>query len=131
MTPPVSPDTPQAPNATGATAAAAVLEFENIRQDFRSPTGAGKLRVLDGISFQVPQGSFVAVIGPSGCGKSTLLNMAAGLLPPTEGIVRHGGSVVSRPQPRCRPGAAAGAALSVEDAAPERRAAAHSAQRAA
>jgi ABC-type nitrate/sulfonate/bicarbonate transport system ATPase subunit len=73
----------------------AVLEFENIRQDFRQPTGTGKLRVLDGISFTVPQSSFVAVIGPSGCGKSTLLNMAAGLLAPTEGTVRHSGSIVS------------------------------------
>jgi len=30
----------------------------------------------------------VAIVGPSGCGKSTLLNLAAGLLPPTDGVVR-------------------------------------------
>lgn len=95
MNPPVSPDTPQATGAADTAGNTAVLEFENIRQDFPSPTGTEKLRVLDGISFQVPQSSFVAVIGPSGCGKSTLLNMAAGLLPPTEGVVRHSGRIVS------------------------------------
>ena len=95
MATPTEPPTPQASAAAATAGAPPVLSFENIRQDFRSPSGVGKLRVLDGISFDVPHGSFVAVIGPSGCGKSTLLNMAAGLLPPTEGIVRHGGDVVA------------------------------------
>jgi ABC-type nitrate/sulfonate/bicarbonate transport system ATPase subunit len=47
------------------------------------------VKVLDGISFDVDAGKFVAVIGPSGCGKSTLLQMAAGLLVPTHGRVSH------------------------------------------
>jgi ABC-type nitrate/sulfonate/bicarbonate transport system ATPase subunit len=53
-----------------------VLSFEEVRLDF------GTRRILDGVSFAVPRGGFVAVVGPSGCGKSTLLNLAAGLLPP-------------------------------------------------
>jgi sulfonate transport system ATP-binding protein len=36
-------------------------------------------------SLTVQDGEFVALVGPTGCGKSTLLNVAAGLLPPTEG----------------------------------------------
>ena len=73
----------------------AVLAFEDIRQEFRAPAGGPPTRVLDGISFEVGDGKFIAVIGPSGCGKSTLLQMAAGLLMPTRGTVRHRGHVVA------------------------------------
>ena len=71
----------------------AVLSFDEIRQSFPSPGGA-TIRVIDGISFEVGSGKFVAVIGPSGCGKSTLLQMAAGLLSPTRGKVCHRGRIV-------------------------------------
>jgi ABC-type nitrate/sulfonate/bicarbonate transport system ATPase subunit len=54
-----------------------VLAFDGIGQDFPSPGQRSTIRVLDGISFEVTRGKFVAVIGPSGCGKSTLLQMAA------------------------------------------------------
>jgi NitT/TauT family transport system ATP-binding protein len=66
-----------------------VLAFDGIGQDFPAPGRRTNIRVLDGISFEVDRGRFVAVIGPSGCGKSTLLQMAAGLLIPTRGAVRH------------------------------------------
>jgi NitT/TauT family transport system ATP-binding protein len=72
----------------------AVLSFDDIRQDFPSPGASAAIRVIDGISFTVGGGKFVAVIGPSGCGKSTLLQMAAGLLAPTGGMVRHRGRAV-------------------------------------
>jgi NitT/TauT family transport system ATP-binding protein len=71
-----------------------VLAFDGIGQDFPSPGQRTNIRVLDGISFEVGRGKFVAVIGPSGCGKSTLLQMAAGLLIPTRGAVRHRGRMV-------------------------------------
>ena len=70
------------------------LAFQAIAQDFPQP-GGGTLRVLDGISFDVPARRFVSVIGPSGCGKSTLLQMAAGLLFPTGGHVLHRGTRVT------------------------------------
>lgn len=47
--------------------------------------GAGGIRALEGISFSVAQGEFVAVLGPSGCGKSTLLRIIAGLIEPDAG----------------------------------------------
>ena len=53
--------------------------------------------ILDGISFEVPGGSFVSIVGRSGCGKSTMLNILAGLLPPSSGQVRIGSAPVSGP----------------------------------
>ena len=46
-------------------------------------------------SFQVDKHEKVAVIGPSGSGKTTLLNLVAGILVPTLGTVRCGGSEIS------------------------------------
>ncbi|KAA2266027.1 ABC transporter ATP-binding protein [Solihabitans fulvus] len=57
--------------------------------------GPQAVRALDGIDFQVAQGSFVAVMGPSGSGKSTLLQCAAGLDRVSTGTVRIGEVAVS------------------------------------
>lgn len=73
----------------------AALTFVDIRQEFPGPDPGSPTRVLDGISFDIGRGEFVAVIGPSGCGKSTLLQMAAGLLKPTGGKVCHRGRLVA------------------------------------
>jgi len=51
----------------------------------------GGKRLLDGVSFDIPNGSFVAVIGSSGCGKSTLVKTLAGIIRPTNGSVLLGG----------------------------------------
>jgi len=51
--------------------------------------------VLDGMSLQVPDGEFVALMGPSGSGKTTLLNCIAGIDRPTAGTVTVGGTVVT------------------------------------
>ncbi len=59
--------------------------------------GAGVL-ALDRISFDIPDGSFVAIVGPSGCGKSTILKILAGLLPPTSGQARLRGSPITGPR---------------------------------
>lgn len=42
-------------------------------------------------------GEFVSIVGPSGCGKSTLMLMAAGLLRPTTGEIRVGGTRLDAP----------------------------------
>ncbi len=42
---------------------------------------------LDGVSFRVPAGRFVALIGPNGAGKSTIIRMLLGLVPPLSGRV--------------------------------------------
>ena len=77
------------PHPPVALAAPACLDFEGISHGF------GGLPVLRDVAFQVPQGGFVAVLGPSGCGKSTLVAMAAGLLAPASGAVRHNGRRVA------------------------------------
>lgn len=53
----------------------------------------GKIDVpaLDGISLQVNQGEFVALVGPSGSGKSTLLNLVGGLDRPSSGALQVAG----------------------------------------
>ena len=44
-------------------------------------------RALDGITFSIDRGEFVAIVGPSGCGKTTLLRCLSGLMTPTSGSV--------------------------------------------
>ena len=66
-----------------------VLRLENVRRRYRS--GSKELEVLKGVSFEIEEGSKVAIIGPSGSGKTTLLGICAGLDLPTSGTVSLGG----------------------------------------
>ena len=52
--------------------------------------GYGHVGVLEGVSLQVPQGGFVALVGSNGAGKSTLLRALSGLLRPTAGSIVFG-----------------------------------------
>lgn len=47
------------------------------------------------ISFQIAEGDFMALVGPSGSGKTTILNLIAGLILPTNGILKHGGKDIT------------------------------------
>lgn len=51
----------------------------------------GETPALHDVSFQVPEGEFLAIVGPSGCGKSTLLSLIAGLAPPSAGTIEING----------------------------------------
>ena len=62
-----------------------VLETKNLVKTYGS--GSTEVRALDGVSIQVNEGEFVAVVGTSGSGKSTLLNMIGGLDRPASGSV--------------------------------------------
>jgi multiple sugar transport system ATP-binding protein len=62
----------------------------------------GTTKVMHGVSFDVADGEFVALVGPSGCGKSTLLRMIAGLEDVTAGTVSIAGRVVNDVEPKQR-----------------------------
>ncbi|MFI6743637.1 ABC transporter ATP-binding protein [Nonomuraea sp. NPDC050451] len=49
--------------------------------------GQSRVRAVDEVDLEVPQGQMLAVMGPSGCGKSTLLHLLGGLERPTGGQV--------------------------------------------
>jgi homopolymeric O-antigen transport system ATP-binding protein len=91
------------------TTAGPAIAFDRVGKHFRffasplhrvkealHPTGRTyhtPLPVLRDVTFAVPRGQTVAVLGPNGVGKSTLLHLASGLLEPSSGAVRVGGSV--------------------------------------
>lgn len=71
---------------------AAALSIRGLAKRF-----GGKIAV-DGISLEVPAGSFFGIVGPNGAGKTTTLSMATGLLRPDFGTaVVHGVDVWARP----------------------------------
>lgn len=70
--------------------------LNNVRKSY------GNTEVLHGISMQIPDGEFVALVGPSGCGKSTLLRMIAGLEDITDGEIAIGDRIVNDVAPKDR-----------------------------
>ena len=69
-----------------------ILRVENLTKVYGK--GENEVRALDGVSFSVEKGEFVAVIGPSGSGKSTLLHILGGVDRPTGGKVLMDGKDV-------------------------------------
>jgi NitT/TauT family transport system ATP-binding protein len=49
----------------------------------------GDYTAVEGVSFEVREGTFLSIVGPSGCGKSTLLNLISGLGEPASGSVHN------------------------------------------
>jgi putative ABC transport system ATP-binding protein len=65
------------------------IHTENLRRHYTM--GTALIRALDGVSLQVREGEFVALLGASGSGKSSLLNLIGGLDHPTSGRIFVGG----------------------------------------
>jgi putative ABC transport system ATP-binding protein len=78
-------------NAAPAAAAAgtSIVRIRDLVKDYHR--GSEIVRVLDGLSLDIRQGDFVALMGPSGSGKSTLLNLIGGLDRPTSGTLEVDG----------------------------------------
>ncbi len=71
------------------------MEILKVRDLFKTyGKGDNIVRALDGISFSVEKGQFLAIIGPSGSGKSTLLHILGGVDTPTSGKVYMDGQDV-------------------------------------
>ena len=69
-----------------------ILTVENLTKIYGA--GNAEVRALDGVSFAVEKGEFLAIIGPSGSGKSTLLHALGGVDRPTSGKVYMNGQDV-------------------------------------
>jgi putative ABC transport system ATP-binding protein len=65
------------------------LEVNNVIKTFKSDSGT--VNAVDGVSFQVRAGEFIALVGPSGSGKTTMLSILAALLSPSSGQVKIDG----------------------------------------
>jgi putative ABC transport system ATP-binding protein len=77
-----------------AKTADALVDVRDVVKVYKRDTQ--ELTVLNGISLQVPEGEFVALMGPSGSGKTTLLNLIAGIDRPTSGQVFVAGTDVAK-----------------------------------
>ncbi len=60
----------------------AAIDIETVSKRY------GSLQALDGVSFEIPAGSFFGLLGPNGAGKSTLISIIAGLVRKDAGKVR-------------------------------------------
>ena len=63
-----------------------MLKFDHISKNF------GGLKVLQDVSFTVPQGGIFGMIGPNGAGKTTVFNLLTGLLRPSGGTMHFNGN---------------------------------------
>jgi putative ABC transport system ATP-binding protein len=71
-----------------------IVEVRNLVKSYRR--GGQVVPVLNGLSFDIARGEFVALMGPSGSGKSTLLNLIAGIDKPDGGELRVAGEDIAQ-----------------------------------
>ena len=70
-----------------------LLQVQGVSKSFRG------LKAVADASFEVPQGSIVALIGPNGAGKTTCFNMIAGVFAPDSGRILFQGSAIQNLRP--------------------------------
>ena len=70
----------------------ALVQVRDVHKFYRR--GTERLDILNGLSLNIPQGDFLALMGPSGSGKTTLLNLLGGLDRPSSGSVSIGGEAI-------------------------------------
>jgi multiple sugar transport system ATP-binding protein len=75
----------------------ASVTFERVTKIFDD-----RVRAVNELTLEIPDGKFMVLVGPSGCGKTTALRMVAGLEGISEGQIRIGDTVVNDVHPRSR-----------------------------
>ena len=75
-----------------------LVTVREVHKEYRRDTQA--VPVLAGLSLDIDEGDFVALMGPSGSGKTTLLNLIGGIDQPTSGEVTVKGEAIGRLKPR-------------------------------
>ena len=71
-----------------------VIQVRNLHKVYS--IGKNKVHALNGVSLEIYEGEFCAIVGTSGSGKSTMLNMLAGLEKPTKGEVVINGEHIEK-----------------------------------
>ncbi len=73
-----------------------MIEIKDITKTYKTDRGELDFQALKGVSFQIEDGEFVAIMGPSGSGKSTLMHILGALDTPTSGTYLLDGQDVSK-----------------------------------